>query len=36
LLAVTYGGKPHEWLAIDDVLTAFDWAVMTKAKAGGS
>jgi len=33
---VTYGKAPHEWLEIDDVLTAFDYAVMTKAKAGGS
>lgn len=36
LLSVTYGRAPHEWLDLPDVLTAFDYEVMTKAKADES
>jgi len=32
-LSIHYGQPPHYWLELDDVLTAFDYEVLTKAKA---
>ena len=33
LLARRYGKAPHEYMQIDDTFTAFDYAVMTKARS---
>jgi len=32
-MATRYGVPPHTWLLVDDVLTAFDYEVFTKATA---